>query len=240
VDRQTFHQHRFRGAELASLELKTNGWLHIPSALATSPVAILSALGPLIPSREGLLHRDLMPLKRDSAPPASMSSKTGPGEQPMHTDAAFYPTPPRYIAFQCLEPGEASCPTHVWTLDLARLKRDRPTLLTTAGWVAHGGGCLPFYCSVMEVRREETRIRFDPFCMRPICRRIDAVDKVKQALGDYSQHFSFEWKTGSMLIVDNWRCLHARGSGGEKAPSRRLRRWSIGVDYGLVDRFSLR
>lgn len=222
-------------AELSTLELKTNGWLHMPSALATSPVAILSALGTVIPSRDGLLHRDLIPLKRDSAPPASMSSKTGPGEQPMHTDAAFCLSPPRYIAFQCLEPGESSCPTNVWVLDLARLERDRPTILAGSDWVAHGGGYPPFYCSVMEVRRGEARVRFDPFCMRPICRRVDAIDEVKQALGHYSQHFSFEWKTGSMLVIDNWRCLHARGSGGEKAPSRRLRRWNIGVGYGLVD-----
>jgi len=70
--------------------------------------------------------------------------------------------------------------------------------------------------------------------MRPIDGRIQTVDEISQALDNYSQRFSFEWDLGSMLIVDNWRCLHARGRGGDKAPSRRLRRWSIGVDYGLV------
>jgi hypothetical protein len=219
---------------MTSGELKATGWLFISAALATAPVDILSTLGPLILSREGLPHRDLVPYKKASAPHASMSAEIGAGEQPMHTDAAYYPTPPRYIAFQCLEPGETSCPTRVWALDLIRLRKDRPAALTKTNWVAHGGGRPAFYCSVMEVRQLEVRIRFDPFCMRPIDGRIQTVDEISQALDNYSQRFSFEWDLGSMLIVDNWRCLHARGRGGDKAPSRRLRRWSIGVDYGLV------
>lgn len=128
------------GAEMISGELKASGWWLIPPGLATVPVDILSTLGPLIPSREGLPHRDLVPHKKTSAPHASMSATTGAGEQPMHTDAAYYSTSPRYIAFQCLEPGETSCPTRVWSLDLGRLREDRPAALTKTSWVAHGGG----------------------------------------------------------------------------------------------------
>lgn len=219
---------------MTSIELKVNGWWFIPPALATTPIDILSNLGSLIPSRKRLPYLDLVPYKKASAPHASMSAKTGEGEQPRHTDAAFCPTPPRYVAFQCLEPGESSCPTRVWALDLDRLRKDRPPALTRISWAAHGGRRPAFYCAVMDVRQLEVRIRFDPLCMRPIDGRIETVDEVSQALDSYSRAFSFEWKLGSMLIVDNWRCLHARGIGGDKAPSRKLRRWSIGADHGLV------
>jgi hypothetical protein len=220
-----------------SLELKASGWWFIPPALATAPTDILSGLGRLVPSRDGALYRDLVPYTRASAPHSSMSARTGTDAQPMHTDTAYDPHPPRYIAFQCLEPGEASCLTHIWALDADRLKRDRPSLLTRINWVAHGGRRSPFYCSIMDVQQEEIRIRFDPFCMRSIHGSIG--DEALLALDRYSQHFSFAWERGAMLVVDNWRCLHARGRGGDGAPSRRLRRWRVGVDHGLVGGFSL-
>ena len=217
-----------------SARLRASGWWFIPPSLATAPADILAALGPIVPSREGALHRDLVPYPRAFAPRDSMSALTGTDEQPMHTDAAYAPCPPRYIAFQCLDPGEAPCPTLVWTLDVGRLKQDRPAGLTSIKWVTKGGGRPPFYCSVVDVQREEIRIRFDPLCMRPICGCIEAADEAEQLLCAYSRRLSFEWERGAMLLVDNWRCLHARGRGADSAPSRRLRRWSIGVDHGLV------
>jgi len=61
---------------------------------------------------------------------ASMSARTGADEQPMHTDTAYAPYPPRYLVFQCLDPGEAPCSTNVLVLDVGRLKVDRPQVLT--------------------------------------------------------------------------------------------------------------
>jgi hypothetical protein len=215
-------------------ELGTNGWMFIPADLVTRPSDIFSPLGRPIPSRNGGLYHDLAPYTKAAAPRASTSASTGTDRQPMHTDAAFDPSPPRYIVFQCLDPGEASCPTQVWSLDVERLERDRPPILTRTDWVSHGGGLRPFYCSIMDVRHGGIRIRFDSLCMRHIRGRNRAANEAEEVLGSYSAFFSFEWKRGSMLIVDNWRCLHARGKGGEQAPSRRLRRWSIGVEHGLV------
>ncbi len=219
--------------------LRTDGWCFIPRGLTNPPTGVLSALGSLVSSPEGALHVDLIPRAKASAPHASMSARTGPDEQPMHTDAAYDPCPPRYIAFQCLEPGEVSCPTHVWALNLALISKERPAVLTNINWISHGGGRPPFYCPVMDVLRGETRIRFDPFCMRPICWHAETLVEAKQALENYSRRFSFDWERESMLIVDNWRCLHARGRDGDKAPSRKLRRWSIGANHGLDIRFPL-
>jgi alpha-ketoglutarate-dependent taurine dioxygenase len=78
-------------------------------------------------------------------------------------------------------------------------------------------------------------VRFDPLCLRPLSAlgRRD-VDNVEETLDRYSRCIVFEWITGSILILDNWRCLHARGDGAGSAPSRRLRRWYIGAQRGLV------
>jgi alpha-ketoglutarate-dependent taurine dioxygenase len=221
--------------KLIQRELEFIGWCWIPPASATAPASILAYLGPLVPARKsGADHRDLEPYTRKRAPPASMSATTGTDAQPRHTDAAYFPRPPRYIALQCLEPGEVECPTHVWPLDLARLKKDRPKVLTEPRWVARGGGHTPFYCSVMEVQHAEVRVRFDPLCMHLMSGCSWTVDTAQSALASYSRRIDFIWERGALLIINNWACLHARGRGAGSAPSRRLRRWSIGVVDGLV------
>jgi hypothetical protein len=219
--------------------LTIRGWCFIPQELARDPFDIFNVLGPILSLPEGVAYRDLIPYDDNIAPAGSMSAgsmsaKTGTDAQPMHTDAAYNPLPPRYIALQCLEPGEEVCPTDVWAVDLARLTEERPEILTKPNWVARGGGRGPFYCSVMDVQCGEVRLRFDPFCMHAISNASHTINQARQVLCHYLQKFSIEWEKGSLLIIDNWRCLHARGSGADRAPSRRLRRWSIGVSYGLV------
>src|SRR5260370_1228647 len=105
----------FADAESTRQRLRLHGWCLIPPAMATVPTDMLATLGPVLPTPQtGANHHDLKAYNRDSAPPASMSAITGTEAQPMHTDAAYYHLPPHFIALQCLEPGEAYCPTQVW------------------------------------------------------------------------------------------------------------------------------
>lgn len=219
--------------ELTLCELSARGWCYIP-APANEPEDILAALGPILSLRSGSSYHDLIPYDKESAPPFSMSATIGTDAQPMHTDAAYYPLPPRYVALQCLETGKTPCPTHVWTADLARLRIERPQILTKPIWVAQGGSAPAFYCSVMEIQFGEIRLRFDAFCMRAVAGGSQTVAEAQQVLNSYLQPFTVDWTQGALLIIDNWRCLHARGNGGDRARSRRLRRWYLGVDHGLV------
>jgi len=177
--------------------------------------------------RAGLDHQDLTPLTRDEAPVRSMSAVTGTDAQPMHTDGAYWPRPPRYIALLCVEPGEASCPTVLWPLDLARLERDRPKILVAPHWVVHRGGHERFYSSVVESQSGAVRIRFDPLCMQLAAG--GGQKEAQELLTNYSSRIEFESEKGWLLVIDNWRCLHARGKGADRALTRRLRRWSIGA-----------
>lgn len=211
-------------------DLKLRGWGWLSCSAGFKPEGILEKFGPLLPlGIDGATYRDLKPYTKDAAPRGSMSSITGASAQPMHTDAAYNPQPPRYIALYCLEVGEAQCPTHVWSLDLARLQQDRPSVLCQADWVVHGGGNAPFYCSIVDFRDADARIRFDPLCMRSVSRHGVTVETARDSLLEYAERVDFSWERGALLIIDNWRTLHARGEGAEKAPSRRVRRWSIGA-----------
>lgn len=177
--------------------------------------------------------QELIPTSRVAARPGSLSSFTGAGAQPMHTDAAYLATPPRYIAFECVNAGESTCKTEAWTTDQGTLLDERPRLLTDPDWVFLGGRQSRFYSPVLDVLSGIARIRFDPYCMSAASGNRTELTDVAELLTRYTQQVSFEWAAGAFLVIDNWRCMHARGEGGECAPSRRLRRWYLGVQNGL-------
>jgi hypothetical protein len=220
-------------------DLRRRGWSWTTIAPDQDPTDILSSLGPLVPrSRAAPLHDELRPYRRESAPPSSMSALVGTAAQPMHTDAAYWPEPPRYVALYCIDPGEAPCATHVWSLDFDRLREELPRILTEPIWVTRGGGSGAFYCTVLDVRDERLRIRFDLCCMRLAFTtlpdlQVKIASEVNEALRSYAQKVEVFWQHEAMLILDNWRCLHARGPGAHLAPSRWLRRWNIGGRNGL-------
>jgi alpha-ketoglutarate-dependent taurine dioxygenase len=216
-------------------DLAINGWSLLSPSDALDPVMILAGLGRVIPSqKDGIEYHDLQVYDRASAPRLSMSAFTGTDAQPMHTDAAYAPMPPRYIALQCIETGGSDCPTHLWVADHVRLLRERPPPLAAVNWVVRGGNYSSFYCSIITIHSEGVRVRFDPYCMSPTSGRTHTLDEAALLLETYTQRHTITWLTGSLLIVDNWRCLHARGQGGERALSRRLRRWAIEEgNYGL-------
>lgn len=221
-------------AEAIASRVRRDGCAHVPSEAGLRIDDLLPLLGRLLPNHDGQYHCDLRPHTQETAPRASMSSFTGAGPQPPHTDAAFMARPPRYLVFECLHPGEHSCPTNVWSLDVSRLVHDGPDVLTAPGWLVSGGGKRPFYCQVLTAQGAEPWVRFDPCCMRPPSSSgRGALDEAAKILAEYSTLRSFSWDRSALLIIDNWRCLHGRAGGGESAPSRRLRRWSIEAADGL-------
>ena len=171
------------------------------------------------------MEHELKPYKRAQAPPNSMSARIGTDAQPIHTDAAFWPRPPRYIALQCINPGEANCPTCIWELDVSALGADQRSTLSKVNWVSSGGSRTPFYCSVLEFEDGVARLRYDPFSMRSICGICH--NEVQDAMKVCAQRLDFFWEHRALLVIDNWRHLHARGPGAAHAPSRLLRRWAI-------------
>lgn len=190
------------------------GWCWVPSV--RDPTGILASLGRILcTGADGAEFRDLRPYSKDKAPYASMSASIGTDAQPRHTDGAFCPCPPRYIALLCLEPGERPCPTDIWPLDLERLRRDRPASLLETVWIARGGGNSPFYCFVMELQCGRVRIRFDPLCMRPVSKCHRTAETVDAVLRGYSSHIAISWERGAMLVIDNWSCTRR-----EPIPSR--------------------
>ena len=191
-----------------------------------------SLLDPSDPRRSSLPYRDLRPYSRENAPPHSMSAIVGTDCQPFHTDASYLPSPPRFVVLECLDPGEAPCPTRILPLNVERLKIERPKNLTRIHWVTVAAGYQSFYCPIAEETVGSMRVRFDPICMQPCCSGPTS-DEAYAALSNYGCPHDIHWAVGQVLVIDNWRCLHGRGLGAERSPSRRLRRWEIEATHGL-------
>ena len=212
-------------------QVQSTGWIWLPANDGVALPDLTDAFGFAVrPRLGGKSLVELRPYSRLEAPKSTMSAVVGHCAQPMHTDAAYYPLPPRYVILSCIDPGESICPTQLWILNWHRMLEDRPMVLTIPGWTAHGGGHSPFYCQVLTpTANRDYLIRFDPLCMKPPAgAKAELLTTVFEVLRSYSYGRNFLWKTGAMLIFDNWRCLHARGPGSDLAPSRRLTRWMGG------------
>lgn len=214
-------------------DLMQFGWTLKLPPVSTRARDIGLALGPIMPNqRTGSSHADLVPYSKSDAPPGSMSSMVGKNAQPIHSDGAHTSVPPHYLIFECLEPGSEECPTHIWAIDLDKIIADRNPLLVAPQWV-FGSKDRGFYSSIVQRKLSTSRIRFDPLCMTPAAFCRSSLVEAESLIGSYSSKFSIDWIAGAILIVDNWRCLHARGSGAEGSPTRKLRRWQVGDSNGM-------
>ena len=223
-----------RGTIIAH-EVRTRGWA-LFNQQGEPSAKFFNALVPELFKEYPLEAKShiLRPYSESEAPPASMSSLTGFAAQPLHTDGAHRPRPPRYILFRCLNPGEESCPTVVWTLDWHALKRDWPADLARNGWLIQPSADTRFYGSVLERESEGMhRIRFDMLCMAPPS-GAGSVTTAVACINRYAEVHSVTYAQDDCLLLDNWRVLHGRGEGAVFAKSRRLQRWaSRGVKNGL-------
>jgi hypothetical protein len=209
--------------------LNAEGWAQISAAdLSTT---LIEASGALVPSRLGETCGDILrPYHQAEAPLTTMSATTGLAAQPMHTDCAYYPRPPRYVILECQQEGENPCPTLLWLLDWNRLINDCPQALTSPGWTVRGGHHRPFYCRVLSPEYGDGGlIRYDPICMKPPRGQENQLASARDVLIAYSTRREFFWSPGVALVIDNWRVLHGRGEGAAHSPSRRLKRWYIGA-----------
>jgi hypothetical protein len=205
-------------------QLSKRGWTFVRKPKRFSAEGLSRSLG-WSSLRPGDEAAELTPKSREASRPGTMSAIIGMDAQPMHTDGANRSLPPRFLVFECLNAGEAPCPTNIWVLNLGLLNRCKPRELQRTGWVSQHAG-VRFYCDVLNKVDGLPYVRFDPLCMTHPDPELPAI--ASETLHRYSQLHRVDWIEGSILAIDNWRCLHARGDGGAKACSRHLKRWTIG------------
>ena len=173
---------------------------------------------PRYESKDGQVIKLIRPRAEGLSPPNTLSSRHGIGSFPFHTDAAYWYKPPRFLLLRCLDPGEGDRCTlltdsqawwseHQWdmlTAAICTVAGSRPFLAPLAASTPDGGAM----------------IRYDVACMKPTNRHcLEALDFVDVKITN-AQVTEIHWRPGTLLVVDNYRLLHARGESQIQDPNR--------------------
>jgi L-asparagine oxygenase len=162
---------------------------------------------PLVPWENGLVQI-LMP--RTDAEPNSYSGIFGLGHFPYHSDLAHWRTPPRYLLLRCIT-GYADVPTLLIDghdlidavthdiLSRAIFKPRRPR---------NGSISLLRLCERVE---DVVRIRWDEVFLIPASKVGEVANlRIREWLSTHTPTALSLAEPHDMLLIDNWRMLHAR------------------------------
>jgi alpha-ketoglutarate-dependent taurine dioxygenase len=204
--------------------LQRDGWCALADGSA-SLLEIANSLGEPIASPGHPVIQSLLARPKNAAPKNSMSGLFGFGDFPPHTDVAHWHMPARYVLLRCAS-GTSSTPTVLidssdFLTDRQRRQWGRTTWKVTR--IAS-----PFLCSLTFSVDGIAAIRWDPCCLVPYGKRAEellpeVIETLALALR-VSGHV-MTWKSSeSILVIDNWRVLHARPAVSEPPVRRELQR----------------
>lgn len=176
----------------------------------------------------GPLVDRLKPTPEDEAKPRSLSERHGLGAFPLHTDAAHHRTPPRITVLRLLEGGRPRRPTLL--LDWLDVAGESLSIgLRYGSWLVRAGRHRFYRPAVERSKEGHSRIRYDEGCMTPATPVAEHAAKLmSEALSDARLHV-VDWTEGSLVVIDNWRVLHARGEDydGNDLQSRAVESWIL-------------
>jgi len=193
-------------------QLEEEGWLKIDDVKSTEEFERLAeGLGRPIPDSRGRIVKQLVPIETATAPPRTFSSLHGKGSFPFHTDTASWPLPARLVLLRAaggdLRRDSHVLPfRHVINSDLGLSQE----LVSQSIWLL-GFRPRTHYSTMSFAYEGRGGNRFDPNFMRPA----NAAAKIVKPL--FAQcalllMSTISWKAGRVVVIDNWRCMHARGA----------------------------
>ncbi len=206
-------------------DLVEHGWTMLDfSGTQSDLLQFAQTLGRPVPSRRGSqLVDSLKPTAPAEAKSRSMSARFGFGAFPFHTDAAYMRLPPRYMILRLVEGEENSRPTLILSIEALNLSSSDLRLLKREVWLVNGGHGRFLSPLVNDTLVPgATVLRFDPCCMRPATEGFGASQQIlEQAISNVSP-INVDWMRERLLVLDNWRVLHARSDQPQEQDTNRL------------------
>ncbi|WP_031239812.1 TauD/TfdA family dioxygenase [Asaia sp. SF2.1] len=178
-----------------------------------------AGLGETMLSRSGKLVQELTP--KATSTPNTYSGLFGLGRFPFHTDLAHWPVPPRYLLLRCIR-GYADIPTMIL---------DGRAIVSEIGAELMGRALVrPRRPQCGEVRMLRLRdsagadeiIRWDAEYLKPASYVGElAFSSIQSIVREATATPAVMVNDGDVVVIDNWRMLHARPA---VAPNRRDRK----------------
>ena len=211
--------------------LRSRGWVSLnvswtcESEFRERLHTIAAGIGVPVATRPGnTLCDTLVPTRSANARARSLSKIHDVGEFPLHVDTAHWLTPCRYIVLACIQPGYGSPATLLMDTQQVQLNDSQTALLHGAPLRVRNGR-KSYFSTILS--KERPFVRFDQGCMTPTS------SDGATALDIYSRHNwpdsieAVRWKTGKVVVIDNWRILHGREASHDMDSDRKLLRISI-------------
>jgi hypothetical protein len=190
-----------------------------------APETIAKLFGNPVTGRAGQKIEPLIPTEQARANAKSLSVAHGLGSFPMHTDGAHQLQPPRFVVLVCASPGTSPVPTTLIRFRDLKVTASERTRLEAAPFLVRNGR-RSFYSTICS--RSRRFIRFDAGCMMPQGSESESSVKLIAHRASEVGFTLVNWRTGDVLVIDNWTVLHGRGLGiSEASFDRKLLRVSV-------------
>lgn len=170
--------------------------------------------------RDGTVVKEIAPMPSALATSNTLSSRHGFGAFPFHTDSAYWKKPARWLVLWCIAPGVARRTTILSDTRSWQLSDEEELALRNEVWVVRHVRD-PFLCSHMA---RDGSIRADYACMYPATEGLDESRRIVENRLAQMPTRRISWEPHHVLVIDNWRVLHARGEAARPDPDRRLKR----------------
>ena len=200
-------------------DVARQGYCWIEDTTEADMWSIAIGLGtPRYETRDRQIVKLIRPRAEGLSQANTLSSRHGTASFPFHTDAAYWPTPPRFLLLRCLDPGEGGrstllSDTHAW------LSKRQWNVLNRA--VCAIAGSRPFLAPIAARNSDGPAIiRYDVACMRPTSRRSSMALALVDVQTAEAQVTEIHWRHRALLVIDNHRLLHARSESPKPDPSR--------------------
>ena len=180
--------------------------------------------GTLVKGRNGQLVEILEPKSIKEAQRNSLSEQYGKGRFPFHIDMAHRQVPARILLFACVGGGPKATPTFL--VDARQLlfnEHEREVLKTGVFLIRNSRSS--FYANIDQ--SDGSFLRWDPGCMYAQDQRARDATKAMFFRVEHAVRHTIKWSDGAVLVVDNWRMLHARGCVADDNDKRVLLRVSV-------------
>ncbi len=211
--------------------LACNGWAVFSGLSPTLDlVQIARAVGEPVRSLGESDLEVLKPKATKDARPNTTSGMYGLNAFPPHTDMAHWPVPPRFLAMRTRK-AMVGIPTQLLDREAIKLDAHTNALLRRFVWRITRVR-RPYLCSVYFDCHGQSGIRWDTCTMIPQGQIATDVQPRLLELIDSAfrnERAEHEWTSADeVLVIDNWRILHARPKVPEGSIGRELERILIG------------
>ena len=211
-------------------ELFDRGWVLLrtgiadPTFLRQELLEVSKEFGVPVPGRSRSLVEPVTPMPQEWAPARSLSARFGLEELPLHTDAAHWPIPCRYLLLACACAPRVTCETRFLPIREDALSAEEKGLLRQTPFRIRNSRN-SFYGSVLGSDREF--VRCDPGCMEAVTPNGEFVLGFFESERYRSQIGSHKWSVGDIVVIDNWRTLHGRAAAKDALYERTLLRTMV-------------